>query len=315
MSGSETDPYDPALRALIAGAFSRLEDRLRVATPALATPTLTWTRVLAGGKSPDEYFTHRLAFPMLLLPWWLEEVIHGEHDDAFQSDVIYAAVTGYYFVRMIDDLMDRDRQIPAVVLPALVFFHTELARTCQAHFGADDPFWVDFESVSFASADTAALDAELHAIDRQTFMAISSRKVVGAKMPLAAVCARYRRRDLLPAWSELIDLLGRWHQMLNDLLGWSRDLADGRATYFLSEAARRKRPDEPVEAWIVREGLTWGVAELEAWLRPLHAATDRLGHRPLRDYIETRHRDARERWTRVLPALRELERFMATRLD
>jgi hypothetical protein len=47
-----------------------------------------------------------------------------------------------------------------------------------------------------------------------------ARKVVGASIPIAAVCHRYDRSELLAPWSAFVELLGRWHQMLNDPAVW-----------------------------------------------------------------------------------------------
>ena len=62
--------------------------------------------MLAGGAEPEAYFLHPEAFPMVLLPWWLESTIHEPPARGFQRDIVYSSVSGYYFVRMIDDLMD-----------------------------------------------------------------------------------------------------------------------------------------------------------------------------------------------------------------
>ncbi len=90
--------------------------------------TAGWMRSLSTAE-PADYFTHPEAFPMLLLPWWMEESISGSADPAFQSEIAYSSVCGYYFVRLLDDLMDGDNPPPAPVLPAMIVLHTEFQQT------------------------------------------------------------------------------------------------------------------------------------------------------------------------------------------
>jgi hypothetical protein len=280
--------YGPALRGVVRRAVARLQAGLRAGAPTLARPTLAWMRGLAGEAPPERYFLHPDAFPMLLLPWLLEETIHGRPDHRFQADVVTSTIAGYYAVRMIDDLMDQERQADPDTLPALIFFQVAFQRAYQRWFADGQPFWTDFEELTLASAEMAARDAGPMLIDRERFVAVSARKTVGAKVPLAAVCRRYDRDDLLGPWLELVDLLGQWHQMRNDMLGWRRDLEKGRSTYFLSKGASRTGTDSTITAWVLGDGLRWGFAELEASMKRLLVAAEDLDCRPLVDYLERR---------------------------
>jgi hypothetical protein len=311
--GAEADAfYDAELRAIIKVAFSRLHLRLRSAGSSLCLPTIEWMRSLSGGDEPERYFMHPFAFPMLLLPWWLEHVIRGDPESDFQTDVTYSTLNGYYFVRMIDDLMDRDRPPAAEVLPALVFLHTEFQSSYFAHFPNGHGFWSDFSAVSFASAEMASRDASLTDLSRAQFLAVSSRKVAGAKVPIAAICHKYGRPDLLVPWFELVDRLGRWHQMLNDVLDWSRDLDHQRHTYFLSEASRRRGPTVSVAEWVVGEGLKWGSQQVERWADELAAGAQELGSPALVRYLEQRRTAADVHWRSLIANLEPLQRLAAT---
>ena len=228
---------------------------------------------------------------MLLLPWWMEESINGSADLEFQTEIAYSSVCGYYFVRLLDDLMDGDSPPPAPVLPAMIVLHTEFQQAYARRFPTDDAFWASFRRYSFDAAETASADAALDSIDLDQFMRISARKIAGAKIPLAAVGHRYGRLDELQRWSEMVDLLGRWHQMRNDVQGWVSDRERGRATYFLSEADRRSVEDESVPQWMAREGLAWALGQLEARMDELLAAASELRSAPLMAYLEKR-RDA-----------------------
>ena len=220
-------------------------------------------------SEPADYFTHPEAFPMLLLPWWMEESINGAPDTTFQAEIAYSTVCGYYFVRLLDDLMDGESPPSAPVLPAMIVLHTEFQQTYGRLFPADHPFWRSFTRYSFEAAETASADAALDSVDLDQFARVSSRKIAGAKVPLAAVGHRYGRADLLDRWSDMVDLLGRWHQMRNDVQGWVSDRERGRATYFLSEAGRRSAGGESVPEWVARDGLDWATQQLDGWMNEL----------------------------------------------
>jgi hypothetical protein len=315
------DLYPQELRTLITRGYGRMHRRLAAGAPTLAGHVETWMRSLSrgaggrvggcgGGTAPAAYFTHPNAFPMLLLPWWLEEVIGHSPDRAFQGDVVYSTLNGYYFVRMIDDLMDREPHPGSQVLPALIFFHTEFQRAYPRWFPADHPFWDSFTEASLSAAETASKDAGLTEIDRVQFLATSARKIAGARIPIAAVCHRYGRPDLLGPWLAVVDLLGRWHQMLNDIQGWNRDLDHGRHTYFLSEGTRRKG-QASISEWVVADGLAWGFGELDAWMRELLDAAQQLDCPPLMAYLEGRRDDIVTLQERLMPGLAALRDLAA----
>jgi hypothetical protein len=305
------DAYPPELQDLVSRAFSRLRGRLEVAVPTLSAHTKGWMHALAPDALPETYFTHPQAFPMLLLPWWLEATVRGVPARAFHGDVVYSTLNGYYFVRMIDDLMDAEHPPGAHVLPSLIVFHTEFQLTYHRHFPHDHPFWQDFTSASFSAAETASLDAGLETIDRGHFLQTSARKIAGAKVPIAAVCHRYGRPELLGPWSELVDLLGRWHQMLNDMRGWHRDLGRGTDTYFLSEASRRTVQTASIAEWVIAEGFDWGFAQLDGWMEQLLAAAGEIDCPPLTAYLEYRHRALADDRRSLMPSVRAL-RLLAT---
>jgi hypothetical protein len=51
--------------------------------------------------------------------------------------------------------------------------------------------------VWFASADVTIQDADSTEIDREQFMRVAAQKTCAVKIPLAAVCHRFGRPDLL----------------------------------------------------------------------------------------------------------------------
>ena len=286
------DHYEPLLRAHIEQAIARTHLRLAEAAPALARETEAWMLSLTDGAPPATYFTHPQAFPMLLLPWWLEGSLAAERDPAFDADLVGSTIDGYYVVRMIDDLMDGDRPPSPAAIPSLIPFQTGFLFGYHRHFPPGDPFWEALIGGALASAEMAAADAGLRVVDRERFVAISARKVTGAKLPILAVCHRYGRLDLIEPWSSFIDRLGCWHQMTNDMHGWSRDLAHGRSTYFLSEAAARAGGPSSAAEWVLTDGLAWGATQLDGWMAECVAAAGALDCPPLLAYLDARRRGA-----------------------
>jgi hypothetical protein len=269
-------------------------------------------RSLAGEGPPERYFLHLRAFPAVLLPWLLEARIRHTPSRAFQRDVVYSTVSGYYFVRLVDDLMDGEAVAPQLV-PLLIVLHAEFEETYYHHFPDGHPFWTALARSSYEAAEVASRDAVQHRITRDHFDTTSARKVAGAKIPIAAVCHRYGRPELVAPWSIFVDRLGAWHQMLNDMLGWNRDLRNGTATYFLSEARSRAGSGGAIAEWVISDGYEWGMSELSSWMAYLKEAARGLESRALGRYLEVRERDLVTAWESLrggLGSLRGLARSL-----
>jgi len=304
--------YDPSLSRLITAAVLRLQTDLARTAPFLGQQLSGWIRQIAGSREPEDYFKHPLAFPALLLPWWLEKSWTDTPDPLLQTDLAYSTINGYYYIRLIDNLMDGHATVETGLLPALSFFHTRFQFVYQNYFQAGHPFWDYFQTIWFQSAEAALKDASLTRIDAAQFEKIAARKVCAAKIPLAAICYRSSRTDLIEPWSQFVDVLGCWHQMLNDLLGWHRDLSRQTATYFLSEAERRRWPNEPVAGWVAREGFGWALARLESWMTALQQATLELGSPDLVNYLELRQAMLLKQQSDVSQGLQHLAAIVAS---
>lgn len=302
--------YPPQLSELIALALSRLQADMSRAAPYMAEQVSLWQKHLAGVGLPEDYFKHPLAFPSLLLPWWLEQAIGGRPDPAFQADLVYSTINGYYAIRLMDNLMDGHTTVELQLLPALNFFSTQFQAAYQPYFAADQPFWLYFTSIWFHSAEVTIRDATLTNLEASQFEQIAAQKVCAAKIPLSAVCYRYHRPDLIEPWAGLVDRLGCWHQFWNDLFGWQRDYNHQIATYFLSEAERRRRPDEPVAVWVVREGFSWAIDWLQEWLSALQDWAVQLDSPSLQSYLHTRQIMLEQQAAEVMPGLQSLARIL-----
>lgn len=280
--------YDPLITHAIGAAAAQLQDSIRRYLPHSADLIGDWTIRLAGEADPAAYFRHPHAFPMLLLPWWLEQTLADAPESALQTDLAYSTMHGYYYIRLIDNLMDGHATNEQQLLPALSVFHTQFMAPYLALFAGDHPFWQRFQDVWSHAADCTIRDGAATEIDQAHFEQFSGKKVSAALIPLAAVAWRYGRTDLLPGWDAFVDLLGRWHQFFNDLFSWAKDHAAQTTTWFLCEAGRRAAAGETVSDWVMREGFDWGVALLTQWLGELRTLASRLGSQPMQEYLATR---------------------------
>jgi hypothetical protein len=301
------------LDELLTEALARLQTGLAQAAPSLAARVAEWMRALAQSPQPVEYFRSPLGFPMLLLPWWLGKTLPERRATSLQADLVYSTVNGYYFIRLLDNVMDGHPAAGAAdergLLPAAAFFHTQFQMAYQRHFPADHAFWEDFRRHWFHSAEVTAFDADLADVSPGAFRRYASQKVCAAKIPLAAVCHQAGQPDLLGPWSRFVDSLGAWHQMWNDVFDWSKDLRHATGTYFLTEARRRKAAHETVAAWVVREGFDWGLDTLHGWLAEARALAEPLGSPDLVRYLDQREAMLRQQEADVAEGLGQLARL------
>jgi hypothetical protein len=304
--------YDTELQDTITAAIARIEARMAEAVPFMAKRIGVWMRGLSGSTQPADYFLHPLAFPMLLLPWWVEKACRSDPDLPFQSDLAYSTLCGYYYIRTIDNAMDGDVDVDLELLPALSFFHSQFQFAYQRYFPASHPFWNSFHDIWWCGAEAAMHDASLRNSSRAQFMQVAAQKVCAAKIPVAGVCHRNGRPDMMDAWFQVVDLLGCWHQMLNDLLDWHKDMGHHNQTYFLSEAGRRRAAGEPVSTWVIREGFAWGCDLLHTWMAELVEMAQRLPSADLLAYLETREAMFSEREAQVQAGFQNMSRLLAS---
>ena len=163
----------------------------------------------------------------------------------------------------------------------------------------------------FRSGEAAMHDAMLRDMDATQFKDVAAQKVCAVKIPIAAVCHYYDRQDLITGWNELVDILGCWHQMLNDLFDWRKDLAHQNDTYFLSEARRRLRPAETPAEWVIREGFQWGVELLGDWMKSMQSMAAELNSPGLSTYLRTRRALLAERVAEMIAPVQAIQHLAA----
>jgi hypothetical protein len=287
-------------------AFARMEARLS-ATPELRARVFAWLERLSPTKDPADYFRQRRTLPILTLPEWVGQGSGVEADDAFFDDLTYSTIAGYCHIRLLDDVMDGDPAADPTLLPAAGFFHSEFQQAYAKHFEPDHPFWEWFAKLWFGAVEATIVDARLKTITLEQFQRIAALKVSPAKIPIVATCLRHGESDALPARLALCDRLGAIAQMTDDVLDWQDDLEDqGRITYFLSEARRRRKRKEPATAWILREGFAWGVATIESWYEALGNDARALGGEELVRHLDAERAALAERAERLIPGYRTL---------
>ncbi|MCU0754667.1 MAG: hypothetical protein MUE46_06030 [Xanthomonadales bacterium] len=280
----------PADFAAVLGlAHTRLCERLRALAPGLAAQLLPWIESRAArGLPAADYFTHPLAFPLVQLPWWLEESLVGAVDPQAQTELLISSMSGYYLIRLIDDVMDRSPEAKPRLLPAVAVLHEQFQSAYLRHFDGAHPFWPRFREVWARCQEAAVLEAHATEIDEAAFAQLSARKVSAGIIPLEAVAWRCGLSALPSAWAELFPRLCAFHQRYNDLYDWQRDLQNGAVTGFLTLVAKRRRADESMLAWVAREGYALESARLAADLAALEALAADTGSRGLADWLRQR---------------------------
>ncbi len=290
-SGLGAQFYEPELTAIIGRAMRKLSSELASDAPFIADHVSQWLGQKSAASCPTGYFTHLQAVPVILLPWLMEKKINPAPDLDFQFSVICSTISGYYFIRLMDDVMDGDEGTKSTLLPGSALFYMNFETPYGRYFPPGSEFWKFVRRTWLSWAEVTIRDAAFDSLDRQDFLQVAGCKCCPGKIPMAAVCMRYGRDSLLPDWCEFYDSFSRWHQFRNDLFDWYRDLKSRNATYFLSEARRRKREGESVTGWFLREGFRWGMAELEQGLVELKRLAARLASRQLEEYVAAREAD------------------------
>jgi hypothetical protein len=125
------------------------------------------------------------------------------------------------------------------------------------------------------------------------------------------VCYLYNQEIQIPAWYRFIDVLGCWHQMMNDLFDWHKDLAHGNNTFFLSEGCRQRAPDEDLASWVIRQGFEWGSGLLHGWMQEMQKIAKDLHSPNLSAYLTEREAMHLRREAKVLRGFEDIAEFIS----
>jgi hypothetical protein len=229
------------------------------------------------------------AFPIFELPYWMTPASVRRKDAAFQEDMAYSTFSGYYAIRLIDNITDRDgpKELPAL-LPTAGYFHWRFLQPYLKYFPGRHPFWPEFHRVWSEQAELTAEDALAREITQDVFDRVSARKFGAIKVPMAAVAFRYDRRALLESWYAFVDALGSFVQFWNDFLDWQHDANHGIVTLLQSESSRHRARGETHIEWFLREGFAWGSDRLRIDMRKVVKHGNDLHNRRLAGWLATR---------------------------
>jgi hypothetical protein len=291
-----------AFQPTIDSAWGILEERLTTLPPPLdALARRFLSHISEGDNGHRGYFSSRLAPPLVFLPLWLRERFRREQPSSAPSEevtgrLVAAAMWGYLYIRIQDDLLDEAHPDRSRTLLGNVCVW-EMARLLEALVGDSAVFregferaWLDFTRWTLAEHEQLLSDAEY---GEERFEQ-HARKVAFARVPALALCVLAGRAELAPSLEALVDQLGVAYGLTNDVVGWRRDLANGHRTFLLARAGFTR--GEPLESarHKVREAL-YGrgllVATLEssaAWQRRAAESAEALGLAEFSDYTRER---------------------------
>ena len=298
--------YDAQFRKMVSDACIRIQTELTRRAPFLGEQVCGWMSHLSPTSDTSEYFLQPRMFPFLLLPCWAARTFAAEPDREFLADVVYSSINGYYYIRLLDNLMDGHGTVELKILPATAFFHAEFQAAYHKYFEAAHPFWEIFRSAWFSGSDAVTREFDLDRIDEGEFERVTVVKLAGARIPLAAVAFRHDAGERLQCWENFALALARWSQMEDDLFDWHDDLRHGKTSHFLTEA-RRHKGIETVEAWVIREGFPRGIATLQRELDALRHLVPPLNSPDVLRYLDLRQTMLEDLKTRIGAALQILE--------
>lgn len=283
--------------------------------PDLGSAIRHWTAALGDGD-PVALFEAPTRYPFLHLPWWVESSLGADHDLHFQRGLVRSSVAGYWYYRLIDDLMDGHGGAPALLAGCGPLFHA-FEAPYRERFAPAAPFWACYRTFVSEAAEAAYTEAAAAepTMDESTFRAVAARKVAAGKIPVAAVLHHMDQTAHLDRWMAACDLLGRHEQMFDDVTDWQRDLAAGRSSRLLVEAAAHAPDRDSAVVWILAEGIAWAfgrMAAVRVELRQLAAelhATDLAAFLDQREALITAWS---AEWGPALSTLTRLGRAFAT---
>lgn len=281
-------PTDDVLAGLIRRAAERVETGIRRETPGLAPAAFRWIGSLSPSGSLADYFSHTSRFPMLALPWWATGPDRESRLD-FHLDVVTSTMAGYCYVRLIDDLVDRQPGAMVELLPLTALLHTEFQSGYQRHFPPESPFWPVFRTAWLASADAMVASGTAAAESPEGLLERATATIGAVVIPLRAVTLASGRPERFDAWRQMVQELARIEQLIDDVVDWHADYERSLPNILLAEAVRRARPGEVVAAWVMREGYLWGLrAARERIDRALTGPAGALGSEPLVSFLSAR---------------------------
>ncbi len=279
---------DPLLDRIVTLAAQRFSADLHRDLPVAAPQIARHLRRVPSLTRPTTSLIPQ-AFPSLALPYWMTRGAARIDESEFLADVAYSTFSGYYAIRLTDNITDRDGPAELLtLLPTVGYFHWRFLQPYIRHFPHGHDFWSEFHWVWSDHVGCTIEDARVRDITEEVFYGVSARKFGATKVPLAAVAFRAGSRKLLETWYEFVDALGAFVQFMNDFLDWRHDAEHGINTFLQSESRRRRLPDETHVGWFLREGFTWGSDRLRIEMSKVGERGRRLENDDVTHWIAVR---------------------------
>lgn len=274
---------DDPLREPILAAGAALERAIAEELPGLSAGARGWLRALTTTGRPADYFLHPRRFPVVRLPFWAVE--DRPPDPALLADVVRSTMAGYWFVRLVDDSVDREARAPLELLPLSAFLHTEFEGGFRRHFPATSPFWPVFRQRWLRLADATAITGA--APTAEDLFERATATIGAAVIPLRALTLAAGVAERFEPWAAAVDGLAPAEQLLDDLVDWQSDHDRHQPNILLAEGARRVGPDA-LPGWVVREGFRWGLDQARHAIDRVELAVAGLGSAPLSEFLRGR---------------------------
>lgn len=300
---------EPDTRHVLEKALSRTLEDLRLEFPAATPLVLPWLDQLSRGTGPIGRFLEPLMFPLFEPPFWVEEVSELDHDEDLQEDLAVSTLNGYYFLRLVDEVMDGHSSTEKTFLSVSAFFHTKFQSIYHRYFPPHHPFWTHFSSIWFSTNEATIAEKLSSSLAREDFFSISANKLAALKIPVIAACHRYGQGQKISSWIHFCDSLGQFFQMLDDVCDWRTDLIDGQPSFFLTEAECNRSREESTEAWVLRAGLPWAKRWLQKKMSALETSAGSLGSMRAERYLRELQTHLEEQWDLWSPGLEELSKL------
>jgi hypothetical protein len=259
------------MHELIPLAAARLQARVHSMLPPLEGSVLQWLHGFCRGRALSDYFTPDWGFPLFQLPGILERRLVKRPCESFRNDLVYSTLNGYLFIRLIDDIMDKEQRAALPLLPLCAFFHHEFELSYRCHFPHAHPFWPVFEAAWYECQANTIRTAGFEEIDELQFETVAAQRTIAAKIPLLALGWWYGEPGQATDFCQLVVDFGPFVQMADDLFDWPQDVNAGVSSYFISEYHRQRQPEENLVQWCKRNGVAWATGVCLRWLQTLEA--------------------------------------------
>ncbi|MBI1870746.1 MAG: class 1 isoprenoid biosynthesis enzyme [Chlamydiae bacterium] len=191
------------------------------------------------------FLNNDLAFPGLLLPFWVAQKYETHVPDPVLflervQKIVRAALLGYLYIRIQDDIYDHKEGHNPVMLLLANEFIRECFQIDYELFPAHSNFWRYFRTAWLDFSQATAWEIKNCRGKIRPLVAdellMEGKKLAFAKVPVAAVLLMANQEQDLPCLSRIIDLLATSSQLLNDFGSLERDLKTQHFTHPLSQS-------------------------------------------------------------------------------